>query len=108
MAINFDTIFSTLKDGVFDLAKNSLNDFVSQAQADGTSVLNSMKRNLQKWTTQLANKEMSVDDFSDLVLGQKDLLELVALKQAGLALIRIDQFRTDLLNLVVSTITKAI
>jgi hypothetical protein len=37
------------------------------------------------------------------VQGKKDLAELEALEQAGLALARLDRFRTDLVHLVVDT-----
>jgi hypothetical protein len=43
-----------------------------------------------------------------LVLGQKDEIELVALKQAGLAEVTVDQFKLDICNLITSTITALI
>lgn len=108
MPINFQDIFNSLKQGVSNLAETSLKNFIGQAKSDGQNILDSMKDNLQNWTTQLANGEISPADFKFLVLGQKDLLEMVALKQAGLLLVQIDEFRNGVLNLIVNTVTGAI
>jgi len=40
--------------------------------------------------------------------GEKDLLKMDALTQEGLALVRIDQFKNDVCNLIVSTVTAII
>ncbi|MFT4023744.1 MAG: hypothetical protein QM664_08175, partial [Flavihumibacter sp.] len=62
------------------------------------------KENLKRWTTLLMEERLTTADFEWLVLSQKDLAQMVALKQAGLSVIRIQQFRDSLLNLVVDTI----
>ena len=41
-----------------------------------------------------------------LVKGKQDLAEMEALKQAGLALVRVDQFRNSLVDLVIGTTIK--
>jgi hypothetical protein len=105
MAINFNDIFQSLKEGVFNLAETSFKDFVAQAKADGESVLNSLKPNLEEWTNQLKDGEISVEDFKFLVAGQKELVEMIALKQAGIALIEADKFKNSVFNLIIDTVT---
>ncbi|MBZ4660462.1 MAG: hypothetical protein JG766_2385, partial [Desulfacinum sp.] len=43
------------------------------------------------------------EEFRFLVESKKDLLELAALKEAGLSAIRLEQFRNGVVNLAVST-----
>lgn len=105
MALNFKDIFESLKEGVSSLAETSLQDFISQAKTDGKNILDSLKSNLKKWTQQLEDGDLSLDDFKFLVLAQKDLIEMVALKQAGVAMIEAVKFKNSVFNLIINTIT---
>lgn len=106
--VNFTQLFDNLKVGVVDLAKKSSKDYIAEATTDGQSLLDSMKDDLEKWVAALAVKKLSQEEFEDLVLGQKDTLEMVSLKQAGLLEIKADQFKSDVLNLVINTVTAVI
>ena len=108
MAINIQDILNQLQQGVSKLAQASSKNYVKQAQSDGQAILASMEADLKDWTTQLANGQLSADDFKDLVLDQKDKLEAAALTEAGLTAIQADQFKQDLLNLIINTVTAAI
>lgn len=103
-AVNFDHIFKTIKQQVEDLAKLFVKHYTKQAVKDGRKFLEDTKENLKRWTILLAEKKLTTQDFEWLVLSQKDLAQMVALKQAGLSVIRIEQFRNSLLSLVVDTI----
>ena len=105
MPIDFAKALKALKNGIVDLAEKDLKDFVAAATQDGNTILNAMKDDLKRWTKLLATGDLTKNDFADLVLGQKDNLELVALKQAGLAEITVDQFKSDLFDLITDTIT---
>jgi hypothetical protein len=52
----------------------------------------------------LIEGKLTTEEFEWLVNSQKDLIQMAALKQAGLAAIRIDQFKASLLNMVVDTV----
>ena len=106
--VNFQQIIDNLKNGVINLALSSFKQYTNEAKTDALQLLEDMKVSLEKWTIQLAKGELSKADFEFLVLGQKDLLEMNALKQAGLALIEADQFKTNLLNLISNTIMGSI
>lgn len=105
MPIDFANVFNTLKNGVVDLAKKDLNNYLDAATKDGQAWLETLKNNLYTWTLELNNGSLTADGFADLVAGQKDLLEMAALKEAGLAAVAADQFKIDLLNLITNTIT---
>lgn len=102
--INFQQISDKLKDEVTKLALSSFNQYKNEAKADALKLLEELKVNLATWTLQLAEGKLSRDDFEFLVLGQKELVEMNALKQAGLTLIKTDEFKNSLLKLITKTI----
>jgi hypothetical protein len=104
MAIDFKNVLETLKNGVKDLAEKNLKDFVASATADGHAIITELQDNLETWTQQLANGEITKDEFAFLVSGQKDLIKMIALKQAGLAQIAVDQFKNGVFDLITNTI----
>lgn len=104
MAINFKTVLATLKQGIADLAGSTLKQYIAAATADGQAILNELSDDLKTWTKQLASGAISKDDFSDLVLGQADEIKMIALKQAGLAEVAVDQFKSGVFNLIINTI----
>ncbi len=108
MAIDFANVFNTLKNGVINIAETDLKDFVASAKSDGQAILDDLKADLQNWTLQLTSGQLSKSDFEDLVLGQKEELEMVALKEAGIAEIEADKFKNDVINLIITTITSLI
>jgi hypothetical protein len=108
MNIDFENVLQTLKQGITGIAEKDLKPYVTAATADGEAILNGLKGDLENWANELAAGDMTKADFADLVLGQKDEIEMVALKQAGLAQIALDQFKLDMCNLITSTISALI
>ncbi len=98
---DFDTFWNLLKDGVVDLAKKEIIDYWQDAVADGENFLGSVRGDLEKWSTALAQGELTPDEFKWLLMAQKDLAEMTALKQAGLAQVRIDKFVNGVVDLAV-------
>jgi hypothetical protein len=103
---NYQDFLDAFKPALQDLAKKTLDAYSKQATADGQAFVNLQKADLDKWTKELVDGELSKADFKDLVQGIQDLAELVALKQAGLAAAKLDGFRTSLMNLVIDTAFK--
>jgi len=108
MAVDFTNVWNTLKAGIVNLAEKDLKDFVAQATKDGQGILDQLKDDLQKWTQQIADGSLTQDELEELILGQKDELEMEALMEAGLAEIQIDQFKADVFNLITTTLTALI
>ncbi|MBG9376926.1 hypothetical protein I5907_11805 [Panacibacter sp. DH6] len=102
--INIDQLIQALESGVDTLAKTTLQDYVSQAKADGENAIGSLKSNLQQWTLELESGALKADDIAFLLKEEAALDEMTALKQAGLAEIRIDQFKTNLITMITNTI----
>jgi hypothetical protein len=102
----FDDFWSQLQKEVVCLAENSLGNIKEAAISDGSDFLNKTKADIKKWTTQLAEKEITADDFEWLLKGKKDLAELVLLKEKGLAKVELDKFTNGLIDTVISTAFK--
>ena len=102
--VQFEDIFKTLKKQVEELAKLFVKNYTKAALKDGKKILDETKESLKRWTLLLAEGKLTTQDFEWLVLSQKDLAQMIALKQAGLAQIRIEQFRNSILALVIDTI----
>ena len=103
---DFNQLLSALKDGVARLAAQSLQDFRKAAVKDADAFLEKTRADLSRWAGELEAGTLTQDDFEFLVKGKQDLAEMQALKQAGLALVRVDQFRNSLLDLVIGTAIK--
>jgi predicted Ser/Thr protein kinase len=104
-AINFEGIFKELESKVESIAKDSLKDYEQQAKADGQTALNNAKENLQQWIKELETGSITREDLGDLLQEEEALTKMIALKQAGLAEVRVDKFRNDVINMIVSTVT---
>lgn len=102
----FNDFWDTLKTAVEDFAETSFNNLKDQAIKDGQAFLDKTKDDIKQWTQELADGTLSEDDFRFLLLGKKDLAELEALKEAGLAAAETDKFISGLINTVVSTAVK--
>ena len=103
--LNFDALYHELKSGMETVAKDSLHDYEDEAKTDGQHALADMKTNLQHWTQEVENGAMTTDDFAFLLKGEEALSKMVALKEAGLAEVHIDQFRNGVVNMIVNTLT---
>ena len=100
---DFNDFLNNLLKGLEDLTRDHWQDFKDAAEKDGNAFFKKTSEDLQRWTKMLADKELSKTDFEFLVAGKKDLAEMEALKQAGLALVRVEKFRNALISLIVDT-----
>lgn len=103
--ISFDQIYALLKKNIASLARNTLNDYEAEAKQDGQHALDSMKGNLQHWAQEVENGAMTQDDLRFLLNGEEGLNKMIALKQAGLAAVHVDQFKDGLINMIIGTVT---
>ena len=101
-----DAFLDALKDEITDLAETHLEELQEAAREDGVAFLNQTQDDLKRWGRLMAQGELSREEFESLVRGQKDLAEMEALKQAGLAAVRAEQFRDALLDRIVGTASR--
>jgi hypothetical protein len=106
--IDFPDIINQIKNGIVSLAQATVSNYLSDAKSDAQTLLDTMMTKLETWTQLLANGKLTTDDFEWLVYSQKDLVEMSALEQSGLAKIRLDQFKGSVLNLIIDTIFQVV
>jgi hypothetical protein len=105
---NTDAILKDIETQSEALAKKLFQQFTRQAAADTQDFLAKSRADLERWTSELAREEIDQDDLASLVRGEKDLAEMRALKQAGLAQVTIDTFTNGVLDIAISAIMAAI
>lgn len=102
----FDDFVEAVLGGAKDLAKEVFDGLEDNAKADAKAFLDKAESDLKRWTKLLAVKEITERDFADLVQAKKALAEIHALTQAGVALARLERFRSGLIDLVIDTAFK--
>jgi hypothetical protein len=105
MDFNFEDFFKDIKTQVISLAQQSLKDSFQEAKTDGVAALKMMKEHVKKWSLQVVNKEISVEDFNFQMGTLKETMEMVALKEAGLKQIELDKFKNGILGIVVNRVS---
>ena len=105
---DFNQIFDDIKSQLGPLAEQDLKQFAAQGKQDAEAFLAQSRANLQQWMQQLANKEIDQDEFRWLVESQKAAAEMVALRAANAGTLQVEQFRDNVLNVVVNTAVSAL
>jgi hypothetical protein len=105
---NTDAILKSIEDQSKALAQKLFRQFTKQAVTDTRDFLDKTRSDIERWAGEFARKEIDEDDVGSLLRGQKDLAEMQALKQTGLAQVSIDTFTNGVLEIAVTAITAAI
>lgn len=101
---NVNDLIQSLETNIETIAKTSLQGYESAAKADAINVVNDLKTSIEAWAAEVETGALTKTDVEYLLKEQASLDEMTALKQAGLAQIRIDTFRNDVINSIISTI----
>jgi hypothetical protein len=101
--IDFSQLFNSLKTGIRQIAADQLSSFLQSAIKDGEQIIGELKEQLEIWTKQLVAGEMTRDEFEYCILSGVDLLKMAALKDAGLAQVKIDRFKSAVTSLIIQT-----
>ncbi|MCE4565254.1 hypothetical protein INQ51_13135 [Maribellus sp. CM-23] len=101
---DLEKLLKELKDEGISLALNTVNEFKNEAKEDAVNLIDSLQTDIKSWTLMVLNGELSKGDLEWLVMAKKDLIEMVGLKNIGLAKIKIDELKNKLLGLIVNKI----
>lgn len=107
-AINFNQFFQNIESGVESLGQSSLQDYIAQAKKDGQNVISGMKSNLQQWALEVEEGALTLEDLNFLLKAEESLSEMTALKEAGLAAVRVDAFKSGITNVITGAIASII
>jgi hypothetical protein len=103
---SFDDFTSQLEGELKALVQQNWKDVTAEASKDADAFLKQSEDDLRRWTQQLADGSLTIQDFEFLLGAKKDLAALVSLKQAGLGQIRLESFLSSVLTTVVAVATK--
>lgn len=105
---DFNDFLNELKSELATVAKSAGGDIKDQLWKDGKDFATKSKNDLKLWMTQLAEGKLTRDELEYLLKAKKDLAEMEALKQKGLAQARIDKLKNALIKSVVGSALRTI
>jgi hypothetical protein len=105
---DFKDFLDTLKNELSEVAREAGEDFKDELIKDGKAFVKKSKEDLERWMSLAAEGRLSKEELEYLIKGKKDLAEMEALKQKGLAKVKIDRMRTALYNSVINSVFKAL
>ena len=100
---DFDDFLKALKSELIEIGRDAAEDIQNEVVQDGQAFVNKTREDLQRWTTLLSLGELSREEFEYLLEAKKDLAEMEALKQKGLAMTRIDKLRNAVIGAIVGS-----
>ncbi|MFK7772424.1 MAG: hypothetical protein AB8F94_09800 [Saprospiraceae bacterium] len=100
----FRNIMKELSGNVDDLTKLTVRKYQKDAKRDAGKMIKGMKRDLRRWTRMLEKGDLTTQDFEFLVKSNVDSAKMSALESSGIALIRLQAYRTSLFNLIIDTV----
>lgn len=96
---------TTLKEievDIVNLAKITVKGFTKKAVADGKAFVKQTEEQIATWLAELVAGDITQKNFESLVRGEKDLAEMKALQQVGLARAAIDTFVNGVIEIVIN------
>lgn len=108
MSIDLETIIKEVTDDVVNLAKEEAKNYIDQATHDAVDFVKLVYDNLSRWASAVIKEELTLDELKFLIKGQKELLVMHSLSQAGLAAVRVQRIRDGIINIVFNAVSTAI
>ncbi|MEQ8523448.1 hypothetical protein [Gracilimonas sp.] len=105
---DFDAFLKTLKTDLSELVTDFGEDLKDDLLKDAKSFALSTKDDLIRWSKQLKDGDLSPEDFEFLIKAKKDLAEMEALKQRGLAQVKLDKLKLAIIDTVAGSVKKVI
>jgi hypothetical protein len=103
---SFADFKTELESELKDLIQKSWKAVSGQATSDAEDFVKDSGADLQRWTAALANHTLTEQDFEFLLAAKKDVAELAALKEAGLAQVQLDRFLNGVIGAIINAASK--
>jgi hypothetical protein len=101
-----DDFLDAVKHGAVGLAGDYVKGAKQRGIDDMLAYANARKADVGRWAEELAQGQISPEDFRQLLLGLKDGAEIRGLRVAGVELARLQRLRDALVDLVVDSALK--
>jgi hypothetical protein len=96
---DFEGFLDAVGEKLTTIAGEISGDFRDAAIADGKAFIEASRESLKRWT-------MRLEDFADLLEGEKDLAEMATLKQTVMAKVQINNFKDALIGVIKETVAE--
>lgn len=106
--LDIDALIEDVKNSVIDLAEREAKDYIDQATADAIDFVKLVSNNLKNWAEAVVAGNLDTNELKFLLKGQKDLLVMHSLSQAGLAAARIQRIRDGIISILLDALSTAI
>lgn len=106
--MDFKLFLETLTTDLRDIAVGFGEEYVNDVIRMGTGFAEKMKEDLIRRSGQLASGELTEDEFAWLLASSKDLMEMKALEQKGLATVQLNRIRDAVLASVIKAARKVV
>lgn len=91
---------------LIDIASKLGGEFRDAAIADGKAFIEASRESLTRWTAKLAAGELTLEEFGDLLEGEKDLAEMATLKQTVITKVQLNKFKDRLIDVLKETVAE--
>ncbi|TDH28800.1 hypothetical protein EXU57_01645 [Segetibacter sp. 3557_3] len=105
---NYTPILKEMELEIATLAQAMVTKYKQEAIEDGRKMLLTIKDDLVRWMALLNQGDLKTAEFEWLINSDKELVKMTALKRAGLAQIRAEQFGVGVLNVIANTAINAL
>ncbi len=106
--INFTQILEDFKNELINLSSDLKDDMKDALLKDGLCFMDRSRADLEKWSNLFVAGQLTREDLEWLVRSQKDLIEMEALKQKGLALAGIDRYKNAVARSALNAVFKSL
>lgn len=99
--MNFDAFVEALRTELTQTAREFGEEYVQDVVTSGTNFALALRENLIRRKQQLVSGDLTPDEFEWLLKSDRDLIELHALKQKGLAVAQLNRIQDAVIGSVV-------
>lgn len=106
--MDIEKILTEIKNQILELLSSKYKEFEPELKKEIDRFLAESKEKLERWALLLLNKSITKDELEWLLKSQQELVVLQTLQVVGISKIKINNLKNNILNIVLSTIIKAL
>ncbi len=104
--MNFDALLEALKTELTQVVREYGEEYINDVVASGTQFALKMRENLIRRSEQLANGQLTHEDFKWLLKSDKELIEMKALEKKGLTVAQLNSLQDAIIGSLIRVITR--
>lgn len=103
--MNFDSFLNALRTELTQVAREYGEEYVNDIVTSGTNFALSMRETLIRRSEQLANGQLTPEEFEWLLKSDNDLIEMKALKKKGLTVVQLNRIQDAVVGSLVRVVS---